>query len=65
MSQAVTELARATFRGLRKNVALRAGDALHLATARVNEITKVFSNDVRLLSAARYFGVSASDPARE
>jgi predicted nucleic acid-binding protein len=64
VSPAVIQLAGATFRGLPKGVALRAGDALHLATARVNEIAKVFSNDVRLLAAARYFEISGSDPAR-
>jgi predicted nucleic acid-binding protein len=62
-SPAVIQLASATYRGVPKSVALRASDALHLATARVNGIAKVFSNDVRLLSAARYFDVSGSDPA--
>lgn len=64
VSPAVIQLATATFRHLPKGVVLRAGDALHLATARVNEIAKVFSNDARLLSAARYFEVSGGDPAR-
>lgn len=62
VSPAVLELASATLSSLPKGLALRAGDALHLATARVNEIAKVFSNDVRLLSAARYFEVSGSNP---
>lgn len=63
VSPAVLQLAAATVRALPKGVALRAGDALHLATARVNEIAKVLSNDARLLSAARYFEVSGSNPA--
>ncbi len=62
-SPAVIQLAGTTYRRLPKSVALRAGDALHLATARVNGIARVFSNDKRLLSAARYFDVSGSDPA--
>lgn len=65
VSTAAIQLAAETFRSLPKGVTLRAGDALHLATARVNEIPKVFSNDVRLLAAARYFEVSGSDPARK
>jgi len=62
VSPAVLEVAGSTYRQLPKGVVLRAGDALHLATARVNEIGNVYSNDARLLSAARYFEVSASDP---
>ncbi len=65
VSAAAIELAGATCRDLPKGVTLRAGDALHLATARVNEISKVFSNDARLLSAARYFEAAGSDPAGE
>ena len=34
-----------------------------LATARANGIASVYSNDARLLSAARYFELSGSDPA--
>ncbi len=64
VSPAVLGFASATLRQLPKGVVLRAGDALHLATARSNEIEKVFSNDVRLLSAAHHFGVTGSDPAR-
>ena len=64
VSPAAIQLAGETFRGLPKGVALRSGDALHLATARANDVAKVFSNDARLLAAARYFGVSGSDPAR-
>lgn len=64
VSPAVLQLAASTLLGLPKSVALRSGDALHLATARANGIAKVYSNDVRLLGAARYFGVTASDPAR-
>ncbi len=55
----------ATYRTIPKSVALRAGDALHLATARANEIARVYSSDVRLLSAARYFVVAGSDPAAQ
>ncbi len=65
VSPAVIQLASATYRGLPTGAVLRAGDALHLATAHANGIATVYSNDARLLSAARYFGVSGSDPARK
>ena len=64
VSPAAIQLASTTFRSLPKGVTLSSGDALHLATARANDIANVFSNDARLLAAARYFGVSGSDPAR-
>ena len=64
VSTDVLHHAAATYRGLPRGIVLRAGDALHLATARVNGITRVFSNDARLLAAARYFEVSGSDPAK-
>lgn len=64
VSPSVLLLAGATLRALPKAVVLRAGDALHLATARANGIQKVFSNDVRLLSAAHYFEITGSHPAR-
>ena len=63
VSPAVIHLAAAAYRTLPKGVPLRAGDALHLATARANGIASVYSNDARLLSAARYFELSVSDPA--
>ena len=62
-SPAVIELAATTYRTLPKGIVLRAGDALHLATARANGMAKVYSNDARLLSATRYFELSGSDPA--
>lgn len=64
VSPGVLQLAASTLRSLPKGVVLRSGDALHLATARASGIARVYSNDVRLLGAARYFEVAASNPAR-
>ena len=36
---------------------IRAGDALHLASARVAGFTEIWSNDRHLLQAARHFGL--------
>lgn len=64
VSPAVFQLASSVFRSLPRSVILRAGDALHLATARANDLERVYSNDARLLAAARYFEVRGSDPAK-
>jgi predicted nucleic acid-binding protein len=46
---------------LPENVFIRAGDALHLACARENEIEVIHSNDRHLLRAAASFGVKAAN----
>ena len=48
-------------------VFLRAGDALHLVSARAAGFSEIWSNDRHLLRAARYFGLkgrSVSSPRR-
>jgi predicted nucleic acid-binding protein len=44
-------------RGLPRDAALRAGDAIHLATAAEAGFTEIWSNDRRLLAVAPYFGL--------
>ena len=39
-------------------VFLRAGDAIHLVSARAAGITEIWSNDQHLLRAARHFGLT-------
>ncbi len=45
-------------RGLPPNVPLRAGDAIHVATALDAGETEIWSNDRHLLAAARHFGIA-------
>ena len=61
MTNAVMNVARATYRTLPQNVFLRAGDALHLACAQHYGFTEVFSSDRHLLGAASAFGVTAKN----
>jgi hypothetical protein len=57
------------FRVLPESVFLRTGDAIHLATARMNAFTEIWSGDLRLLSAAPHFGLVGrrvdADPTRQ
>ena len=45
-------------RGLPSNVLLRAGDAIHLATALDTGEAEVWTNDRHLLAAAAHFGLA-------
>ena len=61
MTDAVMNVARATFRTLPNDVFLRSGDALHLACAQHYGFSDVFSSDRHLLHAATAFGITAKD----
>ena len=52
---------RQVYQKLPATVFLRAADAIHLATAAESEFGIVYSNDARLLAAAKYFGVEGRD----
>ena len=52
-------------RGLPANVVLRAGDAIHLATALEARETEIWTNDRHLLAAAGYAGLAGKMAAAE
>jgi predicted nucleic acid-binding protein len=51
----------ARVRGLPRTAFLRAGDALHLGCAREHGFREVYTNDQRMLAAARHFGLVGAD----
>src|SRR4051812_35245933 len=53
----VAERVRDFYRELGSKVFLRAGDAVHLATAAANGCYEIYSNDTRLLGAAPAAGL--------
>lgn len=58
LSAAVMTAVVALFRQLPPGVFLRTGDAVHLMSARQSGFREIFSNDRRLLAAARHVGIS-------
>lgn len=56
------EAARETIVRLPEEVVLRAGDALHLACARQHGFGAIYSNDRRILAAAKWFGLEGVNP---
>jgi predicted nucleic acid-binding protein len=59
VSQELLKLVSASMRDLPADVVLRSGDAIHLITARHAGFSEIWSNDRRLLNAARYFDLTA------
>ena len=57
VTRALIEEVDAVVQALPPNVFLRAGDALHLASARAARFRDIWSNDRHLLKAARRFGL--------
>jgi predicted nucleic acid-binding protein len=57
MSPAVVDRVTQIFRSLGRNIPLRAADAIHLGCAAENQFGEIYSNDERLLAAARHFGI--------
>jgi predicted nucleic acid-binding protein len=57
LSEALLRRAEAAVQALRADILLRAGDAIHLVSAREAGFTEVWSNDKRLLEAAGCFGL--------
>ena len=57
LSDALTARIAAVYESLPKTVFLRAGDAIHLASAADHALMEIYSNDQRLLAAAPHFGL--------
>ena len=61
LSPAVSARVKESYRYLPRTVFLRASDALHLASASENRFREIYSNDRRLLAAAKHFSVTGAD----
>lgn len=57
VSQNLLHRVEIVMREMPPDVFLRAGDAVHLVSAREAGFTEIWSNDRRLLAAARHFGL--------
>jgi len=58
MGRLLLEQAAERIRNLPQGVFLRAGDAIHLCTARDHGEREVWTNDRRMLAAAPHFGIA-------
>jgi predicted nucleic acid-binding protein len=61
LSPMVAARVASTFAKLPSSVTLRAADAIHLACASDAGLTKVYSNDTHLLTAASHFGLTGEN----
>lgn len=57
LSEKVLERLLQRYKSVPATIALRSGDAIHLATAAESNLGEVYSNDRRLLLAAEIFGL--------
>ena len=57
LSTTVIERLVTTYKGLPATIHLRAADAMHLACAADNSFKEIYSNDIRLLGGAPFFGL--------
>lgn len=57
ISETVIVRIEKTYASLPANVYLRAADALHLACAAENKVKEIYSNDEKLITAAKYFAL--------
>ncbi len=62
MTPRVIEDVHQAFLKLPPNIFLRAGDAIHLATAAENGFKEIYSNDKHLLAAAPIFKLKGINP---
>ncbi len=60
ISETILRLAERTVATLPSTVYLRAGDAIHLATAQQEGFREIWTNDRHMLRAASHFGVAGS-----